>query len=73
MHALPNSQDEKHDDALHATYLVMDGEAAHRETRKGRLYAAAAVPVITKPTNNYCGYSEEQGHSNHGRGGKCFS
>ena len=44
MHALPNSQDETQDDALHAANLVMDGEAAHREMRRGQLYGAAVVP-----------------------------
>ena len=72
MHVPPNSQDKTHDDALHATTLVMDGETAHRETRKGRLCGAAAVPV-TEPTSNHCGHSKEPGHSNQGRGGKCFS
>ena len=35
---------ETHDDALHATNLVMDGETAHRETRKGRLYGGSSRP-----------------------------
>ena len=73
MHTRPDIQDKTHDGALYATNLAMDGEIANRETRKGRLYGAAAVPVITKPTSSYCGHSEEQSHSYHGRGGKYFS
>ena len=72
MLVLPNVPDKMHDDALNATNLVIYGKIVCRETRKGWLYGAAAVPTITKPTSNYCGHYKEQGHSNHGRGRKCI-
>ena len=55
---LPNGLDKMHDDALNAPNLVIYGKIVRRETREGRLYGAATVPKITKPTSSYCDHQQ---------------